>query len=194
MPLVLSPIFLFFLAFSLMVALLWIIRRVRPQVVHSAARRMQLLSACFMALSHGSNDAQKSMGIKTLALLTFAAAGATGAPEWMMPTKPGEVPYGVIMSCAVAMASKIIRITPLQGFAAETAGAGTILVASHFGLSLSTTHCINASIMGVGTSKRISAVRWGVAANMMVVWIVTIPATATIAALVQVALGPLTGG
>ena len=208
-PLVVSPVFGFLLAFFLMVALLWIVRRVRPPTVHKASRRMQLVSACFMALSHGSNDAQKSMGIITLALVTFAASGGAGLPEWMLPSKAGEVPYWVVISCAIAigagtmgggkkiiktMGTKIIRISPLQGFAAETAGAGTILVASHFGIPLSTTHCINACIMGVGASKRVSAVRWGVAGNMVAAWVLTIPATATIAAVTQFVLQPVFGG
>ncbi|MCK6573058.1 inorganic phosphate transporter [Myxococcota bacterium] len=208
-PLVVSPIFGFFLAFSLMILLLWMVRRVRPPVVHRASRRMQLVSACFMALSHGSNDAQKSMGIITLALVTFAANGGTGLPAWVMPHAPGEVPYWVVVACALAigfgtmgggkriiktMGSKIIRITPLQGFAAETAGAGTILAASHFGIPLSTTHCINACIMGVGASKRLSAVRWGVAANMIIAWVLTIPATALVSGLTQLGLHALFGG
>jgi PiT family inorganic phosphate transporter len=208
-PLVASPIFGFALAFFLMVGLTWMLRRVRPPMVHKASRRMQLVSACFMALSHGSNDAQKSMGIITLALVTFAHNGGTGLPGWMMPTQAGEVPYWVVVSCALAigagtmgggkkiiktMGSKIIRISPLQGFAAETAGAGTILAASHFGIPLSTTHCINACIMGVGASKRVSAVRWGVAGNMVMAWVLTLPATAAIAYVTQLALHPLFGG
>jgi PiT family inorganic phosphate transporter len=92
------------------------------------------------------------------------------------------------------MGSKIIRISPLQGFAAETAGTGTILSASHFGIPLSTTHCINACIMGVGASKRLSAVRWGVAGNMIIAWVLTIPATALVAGLTQLALHALFGG
>ena len=114
----------------------------------------------------------------------------------MMPTQAGEVPYWVVVSCALAigagtmgggkkiiktMGSKIIRISPLQGFAAETAGAGTILAASHFGIPLSTTHCISACIMGVGASKRISAVRWGVAGNIVTAWVLTLPISALIA-------------
>jgi len=208
-PLVVSPIFGFLLAFSFMILLLWIVRRIRPPLVHRASRRMQLVSACFMALSHGSNDAQKSMGIIVLALITFTANGGTGLPAWVLPHAPGEVPYWVVITCALAigfgtmgggkriiktMGSKIIRISPLQGFVAETAGAGTILAATHFGIPLSTTHCINACIMGVGASKRISAVRWGVAANMLVAWIVTIPATALISGLTLLGLDALFGG
>jgi PiT family inorganic phosphate transporter len=157
-----------------------------------------------MALSHGSNDAQKSMGIITLALLAFAATGhADRLPAWVMPIKGGQVPLWVIVACAAAiglgtmaggkriiktMGTKIIRISPLQGFAAETAGALTIMGASHFGVPVSTTHCINACIMGVGSSKRISAVRWGVAGNIVLAWVVTIPLSGAIAFITMLVL------
>ena len=161
----------------------------RPTFVQKHARRLQLLSASMMAYSHGSNDAQKSMGIITLALMSWMATGAAGVPTWMLP-KNGDVPLWVIIVCAGAIAAgtaaggtriiktmgtKIIRISPIQGFAAETAGALTILSASHFGVPVSTTHCINAAIMGVGASKRVSAVRWGVAGNILVAWVLTLP-------------------
>lgn len=199
-PLVVSPLFGFFLAFWVMIALLWILRRVRPNTVNVASRRMQLVSACFMALSHGSNDAQKSMGIITMALGIFVAKGGTGLPAGLLPATPGTVPTWVVVLCALAIAlgtmgggkkiiktmgSRIIRINPLQGFAAETSGAATILIASHMGIPLSTTHCINACIMGVGASKRVSAVRWGVAGNIVAAWVLTIPASALLAGTVQ---------
>ncbi len=195
-PLVASPAIGFVAAFFLMVALLWIFRRVRPKVVAVASRRLQLLSAATMAFSHGSNDAQKAMGIITLALASWVVGGGATLPDWMHASKDGVVPQWVIVSCAAAIAlgtaaggtriiktmgTKIIRITPLQGFAAETAGALTILVASRFGVPVSTTHCINASIMGVGASKRISAVRWGVAGNILWAWVLTLPVSAAIA-------------
>jgi len=204
-PLVVSPLLGFTVAFVLMVALLWGVRRMRPAVVHSASRKLQLVSASAMALSHGSNDAQKSMGIITLALMAFVATGhstAAGLPAWALPHK-GQVPTWVIVSCAAAigagtmaggkriiktMGTKIIKISPLQGFAAETAGALTIMGASHFGVPVSTTHCINACIMGVGASKRISAVRWGVAGNILVAWVLTIPAAAAMAFVSMLAL------
>ena len=195
-PLVASPLIGFFVAFILMIALLWIVRKRSPKAVHNASRRLQLVSACTMAFAHGSNDAQKSMGIITLALLSFVAAGhATSVPHWMLP-HGDKVPTWVIIACASAIAagtmgggkriiktmgSKIIRITPIQGFAAETAGAITILGASQFGVPVSTTHCINACIMGVGASKRISAVRWGVAGNILTAWVLTLPLSAALA-------------
>jgi len=197
-PLVASPTIGFVIAFLLMIALLWIVRRWTPGAVHRRSRKMQLVSASLMAFSHGSNDAQKSMGIITLALVAFGAAGhaiPSWMPHWVMPQ--GEtIPVWVIIACASAMAagtaaggvriiktmgSRIIRITPIQGFAAETAGALTILGASRLGIPVSTTHCISACIMGVGASKRVSAVRWGVATNIVVAWVVTLPAAGAMA-------------
>ena len=171
----------------------------RPSIVHSHSRRLQLLSAAMMAFGHGSNDAQKSMGIITLALVAFVTTGHAQPewmPSWVMPADADHVPTWVIISCALAIAAgtaaggtriiktmgtKIIRITPIQGFAAETAGALTILGASHLGIPVSTTHVINAAIMGVGASKRVSAVRWGVAGNILIAWVVTLPFSAGLA-------------
>ena len=195
-PLVASPTIGFVVAFVLMISLLWIVRKASPNLVHRGSRRLQLVSACTMAFAHGSNDAQKSMGIITLALLAFVKAGhSTDMPHWMLP-HGDHVPTWVVVACASAIAvgtmaggkriiktmgTKIIRITPIQGFAAETAGALTILGASHFGVPVSTTHCINACIMGVGASKRISAVRWGVAGNILTAWVLTLPLSAALA-------------
>lgn len=205
-PLVISPVFGFVLAIVVMLLLLWIFRTVRPAVVNSTARWMQLVSATVMATAHGSNDAQKSMGIMTLALAIYMKGDGATLPAWAVAA-PGEVPKWVVISCGLAiglgtmgggkkiiktMGTKIIRISPLQGFAAETSGAATIFAASHFGIPLSTTHCINSCIMGVGASRRISAVRWGVAGNMVIAWVLTIPATATIAAITQWTLERLT--
>lgn len=211
-PLVVSPVLGFVAAFWLMIALLWIVRRMRPAFVHKASRRMQLVSACAMALSHGSNDAQKSMGIITLALVAFVAksgvAGSGALPAWILPRGGSDIPTWVIFACASAigfgtmaggkriiktMGTKIIKIAPLQGFAAETAGAVTILGASHFGVPVSTTHCINACIMGVGASKRISAVRWGVAGNIVVAWVLTLPLSGAMAFLAMYVLDGVSG-
>ena len=194
-PLVLSPTLGFVVAFFTMVGLTWIVRNFKPGTVRVGSRRLQLLSACGMAFSHGSNDAQKSMGIITLALAAFMSAGHAGLPHWMQPHGK-EVPYWVIGVCATAIAfgtmaggkriiktmgTKIIRISPLQGFAAETAGTLVILGASRLGIPVSTTHCINACIMGVGASKRVSAVRWGVASNILLAWVLTLPLSGAVA-------------
>jgi inorganic phosphate transporter, PiT family len=195
-PLVVSPTLGFVVAFFMMVGLVWLARKLRPGTVRTLSRRMQLVSACGMAFSHGSNDAQKSMGIITLALLAFVAAGHNGIPAVFLPRHGSDVPVWVIVACALAIAlgtlaggtriiktmgAKIIRINPLQGFAAETSGTLVILAASRFGIPVSTTHCISAAIMGVGASKRVSAVRWGVASNIVVAWVLTLPLSAVVA-------------
>jgi len=206
-PLVASPLIGFVIAFVFMVALLWIVRRMRPATVQRGSRRLQLVSACAMAFSHGSNDAQKAMGIITLAVVSFLAAGHAGLPAAMAP-EGDKIPTWVMLSCAAAiglgtmaggkriiktMGTKIIRITPLQGFAAETAGTATILTASYMGVPVSTTHCISACIMGVGASKRLSAVRWGVAGNIVMAWVLTIPMSAGFAFIAVLGLRLLFG-
>lgn len=209
-PLVLSPTIGFFLAFCTMVLLMWLVRRMRPEAVFAGSRRLQLLSACAMAFSHGSNDAQKSMGVITLALLAFAhAQPESSLPSWMTPESQDHIPLWVIWICALAigvgtmaggkriiktMGTRIIRITPLQGFAAEACGTLTILTASRFGIPVSTTHCINACIMGAGASKRISAVRWGVAGNILMAWVLTIPMSALMAWLALLFIHAVFGG
>lgn len=186
LPLVVSPITGLVVGYLLMVLLLWLVKSFSPRRVNKYFSKLQILSAAFMAFSHGNNDAQKSMGIITMALV---AGGFI---------KSFEVPTWVIIACASAMAlgtagggwriiktmgHRIIKLEPIHGFAAETAAAMTIQVASHFGAPVSTTHVISSSIIGVGAAKRFSAVRWGVAQNMLVAWILTIPASAIIAAL-----------
>jgi PiT family inorganic phosphate transporter len=191
--LLLSPLAGFLGGFMLMVLLLWIVRPLRPTTVNRGFRVLQLGSAGFMAFAHGSNDAQKSMGIITMALAAYAAkmGSATGGEL--------HVPTWVIVSCATAMAlgtasggwrimktmgHKIIRLRPINGFAAETAAAAVILTATHLHAPVSTTHVISASIMGVGASKRVSAVRWGVARNILIAWVLTIPISAVVSAAV----------
>ncbi len=201
LPLVLSPLMGFVVALALMVVILWIVRRMQHGKVVQYSRKLQLVSACAMAFSHGSNDAQKVMGVITLSLVSYVASGAYPLlPTLLAPAKHGhtfDVPRWVMLACATAIAlgtaaggkriiktmgSKIIKISPLQGFAAETAGTATILTASAFGVPVSTTHCINACIMGVGASRRVSSVRWGVARRIVVAWVVTLPASAIFAA------------
>jgi PiT family inorganic phosphate transporter len=201
-PLVLSPLMGFVVALGLMIGILWLVRRSKPAAVNRVSRRAQLVSACAMAFSHGSNDAQKVMGVITLSLAAYVTSHATPLlPALVAPTKGAkswDVPHWVMLACAAAIAlgtaaggkriiktmgSKIIKISPLQGFAAETAGTATILTASALGVPVSTTHCINACIMGVGSSRRLSAVRWGVAGKIVIAWVVTLPASALFAAM-----------
>jgi PiT family inorganic phosphate transporter len=202
-PLVTSPAAGFVIGLFLMIGIVWLLRRSRAASVNRLSRRAQLASASLMAFAHGSNDAQKSMGIITLALLSLVATpGHPPLPAWMLPgdaTSQHTVPLWVIIACAGAIAfgtaaggqriiktmgSKIIRITPLQGCIAETAGAVTILTASKLGIPVSTTHCISASIMGVGAARRLSAVRWGVAGNILTAWVLTVPVSGLVAFLV----------
>ncbi len=187
LPLIASPLIGFVLGWIIMTVINLLFANARPHKVGNIFRRLQIASAAAMSYAHGSNDAQKSMGIITLALV---ASGHI--------TKADGVPLWVKFSCAIVMAlgtsvggwriiktmgHKIIRLEPVNGFAAETAGAATILVAGHFGAPVSTTHVIASSIFGVGASKRLSAVRWEVALNMVVAWVLTIPASAAVGAL-----------
>ncbi len=198
--LVLSPLCGLLGGFVLMVLLLWLVRRWRPSTVNRNFRVLQLTSAGFMAFAHGSNDAQKSMGIITMALVAYAAAQGRHAEV--------EVPLWVIISCATAMAlgtasggwrimktmgHRIIKLRPINGFAAETAASIVILLATALKAPVSTTHVISSSIMGVGASKRVSAVRWGVAQNMLVAWVLTIPISAGVSALTYIVLHALLG-
>jgi len=193
--LVLSPLLGLIGGFMLMVVLLWLVRRVRPSSVNRNFRVLQLVSAGFMAFAHGSNDAQKSMGIITLALVAYAASQGHAADL--------SVPLWVILSCATAMAlgtasggwrimktmgHRIIKLRPINGFAAETAASMVILLATLLKAPVSTTHVISSSIMGVGASKRVSAVRWGVAQNMLVAWVLTMPISAVVSALTYLVL------
>ncbi len=198
--LVLSPLCGLVGGFVLMVILIWLVRRTRPTTVNRNFRVLQLGSAGFMAFAHGSNDAQKAMGIITLALATYAVSQGQTANM--------SVPLWVVVACATAMAlgtasggwrimktmgHKIIKLRPINGFAAETAASIVIMFATWLKAPVSTTHVISSSIMGVGASKRVSAVRWGVAQNMMFAWVLTIPISAAVAALTYFVLHTLLG-
>ena len=186
-PLFASPIAGGIVGFILMTAIILLLADSRSGRVGTVFRRLQILSSAAMAFSHGQNDAQKSMGIITLALVS--------AGLW--PAK-GDIPIWVILACAVTMGlgtsaggwriiktvgHRIIRLEPVHGFAAETSGAAVILTASHFGMPISTTHVISGSIFGVGVSKRLSAVRWKVAFGMIIAWVITIPISGALGAL-----------
>ncbi|MFA6900393.1 MAG: inorganic phosphate transporter [Desulfurivibrionaceae bacterium] len=185
-PLVGSPAMGFVLGFLLMGGIFKTLSHVHPGRVSASFRHLQIVSAAAMAFTHGLNDAQKSMGIITMALVS-----ARMIPEPVVPT-------WVVFSCAIAMAlgtsvggwriiktmgHKIIRLEPVHGFAAETSSAIVLFVTSHFGMPVSTTHVISGSIFGVGASKRLSAVRWGVAQSMVMAWVLTLPAAGLVAAL-----------
>ncbi len=183
-PLVTSPLLGLAAGFALMVVLLNVFQRANPGRLNERFRRLQVISAAYMAFSHGSNDAQKTMGIMTLALFL---AGYI---------KTQVVPLPVILIAATAMSfgtaaggwrimrtmgQRVVKLDPIHGFAAETTAATIIIGASHFGMPVSTTHVISSAIMGVGSSDRFSAVRWGVAGDILIAWILTIPAAAVVA-------------
>ncbi|MGL5514293.1 MAG: inorganic phosphate transporter, partial [Sporomusa sp.] len=186
LSLVLSPLIAMAGGYIIMIALLWIFGRQEPGKLNTGFKKMQLLSASLMSFSHGSNDAQKAMGIITLALLSSGH----------IPTL--EVPLWVKFSCAAAMGlgtaaggwkiiktmgGKIFKLEPINGFAADLNSAIVIFMATNLHLPVSTTHVVSGSIMGVGSAKRVSAVRWGVAQQMLFAWILTIPFSAITSAL-----------
>jgi PiT family inorganic phosphate transporter len=182
-----SPIIGLIFGFLFMVAVLWLCRRSSKSKVDRYFKRLQLFSAGIYSFSHGTNDAQKTMGIITPLLFSIGYFGASVDPNNL------PVPFWVILSAHAAIAlgtlaggwrivktmgHRITKLRPVHGFAAETAGAATILGASVAGIPVSTTHVICSSIMGVGATKRLSAVRWGIARNIVWVWILTIPISA----------------
>lgn len=177
-PMLTSPAIGFFVGMFFMIVLLWLVYRHTPARIHRVFRKCQLASAGFLAFAHGSNDAQKTMGIITLALFTYGAIPTVDVPVW------------VIVVCALCMGAgsmaggwriintlgnKIIKLNPVQGFAAEASASGIILTASHFGIPISTTHVISTSIMGVGSTKGFSAVKWGLVGTIVQAWFLTIP-------------------
>jgi inorganic phosphate transporter, PiT family len=184
---VLSPTVGFLLALLLILTVSWVFVRATPFAVDQTFRTMQFVSASLYSLGHGGNDAQKTMGI--IAVLLYS--------QGMLGTE-FHVPFWVVISCQAALAlgtlfggwrivhtmgSKITRLNPMQGFCAETGGAITLFGATWLGIPVSTTHTITGAIIGVGAARRVSAVRWGIAGNIVVAWVITIPVTAALAAL-----------
>ena len=184
-PLLISPLAGFAVGFLMMVGISIAFFRVDRRFVNRFFRKSQMASAGIMALSHGLNDAQKTMGVITLALLIFGKIDVVHVPLW------------VKLACALAMAAgtavggwkivktmghKIFKLEPVHGFAAETSAAMVIGCASAFGAPISTTHTITACIFGVGSTKRLSAVRWGIAGHLIIAWVLTIPASAAVGA------------
>jgi PiT family inorganic phosphate transporter len=193
-PLFSSPIIGFTVAFFLMIALFWIFRRADRRPLARRFRRLQLVSAGFMAFSHGSNDAQKTMGIITLALFSAGVIATVDVPTWVILVSATAMSLGTAAGgwrIMATMGHRVVDLEPIHGFAAETTAATIIYTAAHFGMPVSTTHVISSAIMGVGTSKGAHGVRWGVARGILVAWIVTIPATAAFGSLSWVVLDAL---
>ncbi len=180
-PLVTSPVAGIVLGFALMVVILNVFRRGHPRRLNDRFRRLQVVSAAFMAFSHGSNDAQKTMGIITLGLIGGGILPKDAPiPIWVILLAASAISLGTAAGgwrIIRTMGQRVVKLDPVHGFAAETTAATIILTASHFGVPVSTTHVISSAIMGVGSSDRLSAVRWGVAGNILIAWILTIPAS-----------------
>ena len=187
---VLSPMVGFLLALALVLAVSWTFVRKTPYAVDRTFRILQFGSASLYSLGHGGNDAQKTMGI--IAGLLFAQ-GHLGpefyVPFWVVITCHAAIGLGTLFGgwrIVKTMGSKITRLTPMQGFCAETGGAATLFAATWLGIPVSTTHTITGAIVGVGAARRVSAVRWNVATNIVLAWIVTMPAAALVAALFHI--------
>lgn len=183
LPLFLAPVIGLLSGGLFMITLLWLLKPFKPPIVNKIFLKLQIISSALVAFSHGANDAQKSMGIITLALLSGGYINSFEVPLW------------VKLSCAIAIAlgtatggwriiktmgSKICKLRPVSGFAAQTSTAAVIISATIFGAPISTTHIVSSSIMGVGASRRISSVRWKVAIDMFTAWIITIPVCAAL--------------
>lgn len=189
LALVLSPVIGIVIGFGLMIILLWTVRSFPPDTLNKNFRKLQVISAAFTAFSHGTADAQKSMGVITMALVSYGALGDF------------SVPWVVVLTCAIAMAlgtamggwriiktvgKDFVKLQPIHGFCVQTSAAGVILGAAAFGLPTSTSHVVTSAILGVGLSKRLSAVNWKIAKNIFWAWILTIPAAGIIAFLLHI--------
>jgi len=204
-PMVISPVLGFFIAFVIMAALYLSLQKVRPLTVSRTFGRLQLCSSAYMGFSHGTNDAQKTMGIIALALVAATKAGTFDTlPGWLgflktaepLPGKSLDIALWIKVLCALTMAAgtaiggwriirtlgnKLVKLQPVHGFAAETAGATVLLGTAMMGMPVSTTHVITTSIMGVGAAKRWSALKWSVAERIVWAWVLTLPVSAGIA-------------
>jgi PiT family inorganic phosphate transporter len=194
LSLVVSPVIGLAVAYAIGIALLWIFHRSAPHRVTNLTTWLQRCSAGFVAFSHGSNDAQKTMGVITAALLAYqgqATAGQFHVPIWVIIVSATAMGLGTSFGgwrIIRTMGMRVTKLRPIDGFAAESAAASVILMASQVGLPVSTTHVIAGSVMGVGARQRLSAVRWGVAGHMVAAWILTGPMCAVLAAMVAVVL------
>jgi PiT family inorganic phosphate transporter len=189
---VLSPLVGFLLALLLVLIVSWISVRTTPFVVDRAFRALQFVSASLYSLGHGGNDAQKTMGIIAVLLYSQGQLGSTfHVPFWVVITCQAAMGLGTLMGgwrIVKTMGVRITRLTPMQGFCAETGGAATLFAATWLGVPVSTTHTITGAIIGVGASRRATAVRGNVASNIVIAWVITIPASGLIAALTYFAV------
>ena len=190
-PLVSSPLLGFGGALVLMVALTWIFRNAARKPLGRVFKRLQVLSAGYMAFAHGSNDAQKTMGIVTLALFAAGVIPTADVPVWVIVMAASAISLGTATGgwkIMHTMGHRVVDLEPIPGFAAETTAATVILVAAQAGMPVSTTHVISSAIMGVGTSKGLRGVHWGVARRILIAWVLTLPAAGSVGAVTWVVL------
>jgi PiT family inorganic phosphate transporter len=193
-PMVTSPLIGFAAAFALMVALYWIFHRVPRHGINNVFRRLQVGSAGFMAFSHGSNDAQKTMGIITLALFSAGLIEDIAVPTWVIIVSATALSLGTAVGgwrIMHTMGHRVVKLEPVHGFAAETTAASVLFTTAHLGMPVSTTHVISSAIMGVGSARGTRGVRWGVARGILIAWIITIPAAGFVAAVAWIVLSAI---
>ena len=185
-----SPILGFLIALALMLMILWVIRRRSPSRVNRVFRRAQIVSGSFVAFTHGTNDAQKTMGVIALALISTGHMSSEGfdLPTWVIVSSATAMALGTYAGgwrIIKTMGTRIAKIDPPQGFAAQTATAGILWTTAHLGFPVSTTQTITGSVMGAGASRKFSAVRWGLAGNIAIAWALTLPAAGIVGAIME---------
>lgn len=196
LALVLSPIIGIVTGFIFMVIMMWTFRNKSPYGLNKVFRKLQIVSAAIMAFSHGTADAQKSMGVITLALVSFGYLTTFHVPPWVMITCALAMALGTAVGgwrIIKTVGHDFVKLQPVHGFCVETASAGVILGASALGMPTSTTHVITSAILGVGLSKRLSAVNWQIAYRIVWAWVLTIPASAAVSYITYQTLSPLLG-
>jgi PiT family inorganic phosphate transporter len=196
-PMVVSPLIGFTISYLFMLAVLWAFRKVNAVRANRGFRWAQIASSAAMAFGHGTQDAQKTMGVIALTLVVSGHLDAhAGIPYWVILASAAAISFGTYSGgwrIMRTLGRRIISLTPASGFAAQTVASAVMLGTAHYGLPVSTTHVISSSVMGVGATRRFSAVRWGVAGNIMVAWVLTIPAAGAVAALCWALLHAILG-
>ncbi|HTP04580.1 MAG TPA: inorganic phosphate transporter [Nitrospirota bacterium] len=189
--LLISPIFGMICGYLFMKLILKLFGQLGPGAISKYFGRLQILSSAFMAFGHGSNDAQKSMGIITMALVSGGVIKSMDVPKWVILICALAMGFGTLFGgwkIIKTLGVKMLKLEPIHGFAAETSSAAIIIASSHFGLPVSTTHVVSSAILGVGATKRLSAVRWGIAGKIVMAWVLTLPACIGMAWGIQKAL------
>ena len=178
MSLLISPFLGIAIGYLFMKLILYLFGHLAPGTISRYFGRLQILSSSFMAFGHGSNDAQKAMGIITMALLAAGKIDTLEVPKWVVLICAMAMGFGTLFGgwkVIKTLGMKMLKLEPIHGFAAETSSAAIIVIASHFGLPVSTTHVVSTAILGVGATKRLSAVRWGIAGKIVMAWVLTLP-------------------